>query len=175
MVRSRLEPARIGLSSRGDDQRLRSFGQRRAGVEARARDPREVQGRGLERERDRGRRRRVASRARRAHARECVASNHRIDLRPMTAPATLEAASAPSTADVPGDSTPTRAMFTNVTRREPAFAVYFNPVTLQITLANTLEEKGSGQDKKQYVSKSSAKLTMDLIFDSTDTGADVRS
>src|SRR5882762_1088181 len=92
----------------------------------------------------------------------------------MTAPATDLAPPSAPTASPPADGKPTRAMFTNVTRHEAAFAVDFNPVTLQITLANTLEEKGSGQDKKQYVSKSSAKLTMDLQFDSTDTGADVR-
>ena len=52
--------------------------------------------------------------------------------------------------------------------------VHFNPVSLQLQLSNTLEEKGSGDDKKQYVTKSSAKLTLDLIFDTTDDGSDVR-
>ena len=53
-----------------------------------------------------------------------------------------------------------------------AITVHFNPVSLQHTITNTLQEKG--KDKKQYVTKSAAKLTMDLIFDTTHTGQDVR-
>ncbi len=52
--------------------------------------------------------------------------------------------------------------------------VHFNPVSLQYTVSNTLEEKGSGNSKKQYVSQSSGKLTMDLVFDTTHDGSDVR-
>jgi hypothetical protein len=51
--------------------------------------------------------------------------------------------------------------------------VQFNPVSLQNAVTNTLSQQGQGQ-RTQYVSQSSAKLTMDLIFDSTDTGTDVR-
>lgn len=50
--------------------------------------------------------------------------------------------------------------------------VHFNPVSLQYTVANTLSQQGSG--KKQYVNQSTAKLTMDLVFDTTETGTDVR-
>lgn len=50
--------------------------------------------------------------------------------------------------------------------------VHFNPVSLQYTVANTLSQQGGG--KKQYVSQSTAKLTMDLVFDTTETGTDVR-
>jgi hypothetical protein len=67
-----------------------------------------------------------------------------------------------------------RATFTDVTRGSEAITVHFNPVSLQIQLANTMEEKGKGAKKKQYVTGSTAKLTMDLVFDSTDTGSDVR-
>jgi hypothetical protein len=52
--------------------------------------------------------------------------------------------------------------------------VHFNPVSLQYTVSNTVEEKGSGNNKKQYVSQSSGKLTMDLVFDTTHDGSDVR-
>lgn len=52
--------------------------------------------------------------------------------------------------------------------------VHFNPLSLQYTVENTLEE-GSGTAKKQFVSKSTGKLTMDLVFDSTHTGEDVRA
>jgi hypothetical protein len=69
---------------------------------------------------------------------------------------------------------PTRATLTPVNSSDAAIHVHFNPTSLQITISNTLEEKGSGNQKTQYVSKSSAKLTLDLIFDTTSTGGDVR-
>jgi hypothetical protein len=50
--------------------------------------------------------------------------------------------------------------------------VHFNPVSLQYTVANTLQEQG--KEKKQFVTKSTAKLTMDLVFDTTHSGEDVR-
>ncbi|OLE52298.1 MAG: hypothetical protein AUG51_18875 [Acidobacteria bacterium 13_1_20CM_3_53_8] len=56
---------------------------------------------------------------------------------------------------------------------EPLVTVHFNPTSLQHTITNTLEEKG--KKHKQYVTKSTAKLTMDLIFDTTDKGEDVRT
>lgn len=52
--------------------------------------------------------------------------------------------------------------------------VHFNPTSLQHTVANTMQNTGSGAATKQYVSQSTAKLTMDLIFDTTDSGQDVR-
>ena len=52
--------------------------------------------------------------------------------------------------------------------------VHFNPASLQYTVTNTLKEEGKGDDKKQFVTQSAAKLTMDLVFDTTDTGEDVR-
>ena len=53
--------------------------------------------------------------------------------------------------------------------------VHFNPASLQHTIANTLDQKDSKKNKGvQFVSQSTAKLTMDLIFDTTDTGSDVR-
>ena len=55
-----------------------------------------------------------------------------------------------------------------------SFDVHFNPQTLQYTITNNLKNKGSGNSTKQYVSDSTGKLTMDLIFDTTDTGEDVR-
>ncbi len=53
-------------------------------------------------------------------------------------------------------------------------AVHFNPASLQYTVANTLKEEGQGAAKKQYVSQTTAKLTMDLVFDTTQSGQDVR-
>lgn len=52
--------------------------------------------------------------------------------------------------------------------------VHFNPVSLQYTITNTMKEQGQGNTNKQYVSQSTGKLTMDLIFDTTPTGDDVR-
>ena len=71
---------------------------------------------------------------------------------------------------------PTRASFKplNGPEANQPFAVHFNPTTLQISISNTLEDKGQGKEKKQYVTKSSAKLSMDLIYDSTHDGTDVR-
>jgi hypothetical protein len=50
--------------------------------------------------------------------------------------------------------------------------VMFNPASLTYTIANQMKEEG--KDKKQHVAKSTAKLAMDLIFDTTDSGKDVR-
>ena len=69
---------------------------------------------------------------------------------------------------------PTRATLTPVTGSDAAIQVHFNPTSLQISITNTLDEKGPGNQKTQYVTKSSAKLTLDLIFDTTGTGGDVR-
>ena len=52
--------------------------------------------------------------------------------------------------------------------------VHFNPLTLQYTVSNTMGT-GQGNRSRQYVSQSTGKLTMDLIFDSTSTGEDVRT
>lgn len=69
---------------------------------------------------------------------------------------------------------PGRATFQNISTGDEPFEVHFNPTSLQLALANTLDDSHSGGDRTQFVSKSSAKLTMDLIFDTTDTGANVR-
>ena len=52
---------------------------------------------------------------------------------------------------------------------EEPIEVHFNPVSLQFTISNQLKENGG----TQYVATATMKLTMDLIFDSTDTGSDV--
>ena len=53
--------------------------------------------------------------------------------------------------------------------------VHFNPASLQYTLSNAMKpENGNDPKSKQYVSQTSAKLTMDLVFDTTHTGQDVR-
>ena len=61
--------------------------------------------------------------------------------------------------------------------------VHFNPASLQYTVSNTLGPAGQGAGSRQYVSATVAKLTMDLVFDTTaenlsgevQGGEDVRS
>ncbi len=52
--------------------------------------------------------------------------------------------------------------------------VHFNPASLQYTISNTIKDEGKDDDKKQFVTQSSAKLSMDLVFDTTHSGEDVR-
>ena len=67
-----------------------------------------------------------------------------------------------------------KASFTNVTAKGKPIPVHFNPVSLQYGISNTLGKIGSGDKTKQVVSSSTATLTLELSFDSTDTGRDVR-
>ncbi|MEC5385338.1 hypothetical protein VVD49_06360 [Uliginosibacterium sp. H3] len=53
------------------------------------------------------------------------------------------------------------------------FPVQFNPASLEYTLSNEFDDKGSNA-ARQFVKKTSGKLTMTLVFDTTDTGGDVR-
>lgn len=54
------------------------------------------------------------------------------------------------------------------------FPVHFNPAALDLTLTNTLDSGGGSNQTTQYVAQSSAKLAMELVFDTTGTGEDVR-
>lgn len=58
--------------------------------------------------------------------------------------------------------------------RGESIPVHFNPVSLQYTVTNTLEKDKDKTSKKQFISQAQAKLTMDLVFDSSDNGQDVR-
>ncbi len=51
-------------------------------------------------------------------------------------------------------------------------SVHFNPVSLQLQVSNELKDTGNAA-RKQYIAKTTTKLTMDLVFDTTDTGVDV--
>ena len=50
--------------------------------------------------------------------------------------------------------------------------VHFNPASLQLQVNNELKDTQSNE-RKQYIAKFTAKLTMELPFDTTDTGDDV--
>jgi hypothetical protein len=60
-------------------------------------------------------------------------------------------------------------------RPSDAINVHFNPTSLQHVVTNTMKQTGRGNSAKQYVSQSTAKITMDLMFDTTDSGQDVRA
>ena len=77
---------------------------------------------------------------------------------------------------MPFDSEFTRATFTTQTGPDKgrAVEVHFNPVSLQFSINNTLSRTGSGDSTKQHVSQASGKLAMELVFDTTDSGEDVR-
>lgn len=53
-------------------------------------------------------------------------------------------------------------------------AVHFNPESLEYTVTNNIKEQGNSSESKQQVSKSSGKLSMELVYDTTRDGADVR-
>ena len=76
--------------------------------------------------------------------------------------------------EFPADLVDEPATFETMTGPKVTVPVHFNPASLQHTVSNTLKEEGRGAKKKQYVSQTTAKLTMDVVFDSTDTGEDVR-
>lgn len=76
----------------------------------------------------------------------------------------------------------TKASFTDVADGAATpIHVHFNPVSLQYRVSNTLRPNpsatapsGNPEQTKQYLTGSSATLTLELSFDSTDSGRDVR-
>jgi hypothetical protein len=59
--------------------------------------------------------------------------------------------------------------------KDEEIAVHFNPASLEYTVSNTLKDEGKGNKKKQHVASSTAKLSMDLTYDTTADGQDVRN
>ncbi len=55
-----------------------------------------------------------------------------------------------------------------------SFPVHFNPQSLQYSITSNLPNAGSGNKTKQYAGQSTGQLVMDLIFDTTHSGEDVR-
>lgn len=64
-----------------------------------------------------------------------------------------------------------RALF-RVKSTDETIPVHFNPVSLQYTVANQMQQQGGGS--QQHVASSTGKLSVDLVFDTTHTGKDVR-
>jgi Contractile injection system tube protein len=52
--------------------------------------------------------------------------------------------------------------------------VQFNPASLEYSIANEFDASGGNNGSRQQVKKTTGKLTMTLIYDTTDTGGDVR-
>ncbi len=69
------------------------------------------------------------------------------------------------------DRTPESASFINESNGQE-LPVHFNPGSLQYTVNNKLQNV-RGQEHQQFVAESNAKLSMELVFDTTDTGANV--
>ena len=65
------------------------------------------------------------------------------------------------------------ARFRDETRGGDFFPVHFNPESLTISLTNTLDSS-EGSETRQHVGRSNASLSMDLVFDTTGSGTDVR-
>ncbi len=59
--------------------------------------------------------------------------------------------------------------------QDKSLIVDFNPASLKLTITNTLQDDKPGGEALQNVRKSATKLEMELVFDTTETGADVRN
>ena len=55
-----------------------------------------------------------------------------------------------------------------------SFTVQFNPASLEYSITSQLDERNGANAARQSVKKTSGKLTLALVFDTTDTGCDVR-
>ena len=67
-----------------------------------------------------------------------------------------------------------RATFTS-SDESLSLQVHFNPQTLRLQVTNNVAQRGNSDRTKQFASQSSATLSMQLLFDTTDSGADVRA
>lgn len=69
-----------------------------------------------------------------------------------------------------------RATLTDQTRPNATpIEVHFNPSSLQLTVTSVSKPEGKSAQKTQHVGTTTTTLGMDLIFDTTDTGQDVRA
>lgn len=78
--------------------------------------------------------------------------------------------------DTPAVPTLALAQFKPLTGpdKDQAVAVHFNPASLQYSVSNTMDTRNQNNPSQQFVSQTTGKLTMDLVFDTTRTGEDVR-
>src|SRR5215813_2255761 len=73
---------------------------------------------------------------------------------------------------------PAKAQFTPLEPKGAAFPVMFNPASLKVSFTNKLQDDQSGGAQKgqpkQNTQGTTSKLELDLIFDTSDVGTDVR-
>jgi hypothetical protein len=69
--------------------------------------------------------------------------------------------------------TVTKATLQSLPNGKP-IEVHFNPASLVYSVENSTPQQGGDPKRRQHASQFTGKLTMDLQFDTTDTGADVR-
>ena len=68
--------------------------------------------------------------------------------------------------------TPVLASFKEEGKEASKFFVHFNPASLKLAVSNTIPDEGGGGS--QTKAKSASKLDLELVFDSTGDGKDVR-
>ncbi len=68
----------------------------------------------------------------------------------------------------------TKAQLQSLSGGDP-LVVHFNPASLVYSLENSTRQQGGDPKRRQYAGQFTGKLTMDLQFDTTDTGDDVRT
>ena len=68
-----------------------------------------------------------------------------------------------------------KAQLRSLVSGDPPIVVHFNPASLVYTLENSTSQQGGDPKRRQYAGQFTGKLTMDLQFDTTDTGEDVRT
>ena len=76
--------------------------------------------------------------------------------------------------DLPAVQTATFKVLDGPGAGAPPFAVQFNPASLEYTVSNEFDDRNGDAGARQFVKKTSGKLTMSLVFDSTGTGSSVR-
>lgn len=76
----------------------------------------------------------------------------------------------PSTQTMP---TVVKAQLTALPDGDP-ITVHFNPASLVYTVENSAQQQGGDPKRRQYAASFTGKLTMDLQFDTTGSGTDVR-
>jgi len=76
--------------------------------------------------------------------------------------------------DLPAVETATFTVLDGAGAGGAPFEVQFNPASLEYVINNEFDDRNGGNGARQFVKKSSAKLTMTLVFDTTTTGSSVR-
>jgi Contractile injection system tube protein len=71
--------------------------------------------------------------------------------------------------------TTVKAQLISLTDSSQSVDVHFNPASLVYTIENSTKQQSADPKRKQFAAQFSGKLTMDLQFDTTDTGEDVRN